>query len=223
MNYLAHGFRFLDDPLFVAGTAVPDWLAVADRAVRVRSRRIQAGYDQLTLPGRSVADGIRQHLKDDDLFHRCPDFLYLEAELGSRFRRLMADPFDHRPGFLGHIVTELLLDALLAERDPTLLSRYYTCLESVDPLLVQETVNQLCPRQTDRLAGFIQAFQQTKFLYDYLDDRLLLGRLNQVLRRVKLPGMQDECCSVLRDARSLLRVHGDALLSCLEQRPQDKG
>ena len=29
MNYLAHGYRFTEDPLFLAGTAVPDWLRVA--------------------------------------------------------------------------------------------------------------------------------------------------------------------------------------------------
>ena len=37
MNYFAHALPFLDDdPYFVAGTGVPDWLSVADRDVRVR-------------------------------------------------------------------------------------------------------------------------------------------------------------------------------------------
>ena len=31
MNYFAHALPFLDRPYFVAGTAVPDWLTVADR------------------------------------------------------------------------------------------------------------------------------------------------------------------------------------------------
>lgn len=39
MNYFAHGYRFIDRPYYLAGTAVPDWLRVADRDVRVRPAR----------------------------------------------------------------------------------------------------------------------------------------------------------------------------------------
>ena len=38
MNYFAHGRTFIDDPYFLAGTAVPDWLCVVDRRVRARSK-----------------------------------------------------------------------------------------------------------------------------------------------------------------------------------------
>ncbi len=37
MNYLSHGFRFVHDPYFVAGTALPDWMSVLDRRNRARS------------------------------------------------------------------------------------------------------------------------------------------------------------------------------------------
>ena len=36
MNYFAHGYRYIDRPWFLAGTALPDWLNVVDRRVRVR-------------------------------------------------------------------------------------------------------------------------------------------------------------------------------------------
>jgi hypothetical protein len=81
MNYLAHGFRFLDSPLMVAGTAVPDWLSVADRKVRVRSRRIHECLETLDSDLRTIAEGMLQHLHDDDLFHRSVRFVMLEAEL----------------------------------------------------------------------------------------------------------------------------------------------
>ena len=42
MNYFAHGHRFVDDPYFLAGTAVPDWLSVVDRKVRVRAAQRDA-------------------------------------------------------------------------------------------------------------------------------------------------------------------------------------
>ena len=41
MNYLAHAIDYLDRPLFMSGTGVPDMLSVVDRKVRVRSRNLK--------------------------------------------------------------------------------------------------------------------------------------------------------------------------------------
>ena len=45
MNYFAHGRRFVEQPYVLAGTAVPDWLNVVDRKVRVRAQRALAMSD----------------------------------------------------------------------------------------------------------------------------------------------------------------------------------
>ena len=212
MNYLAHGFRFLDSPLMVAGTAVPDWLSVADRRVRVRSRRIHERLDSLDDDQRTIAEGMLQHLYDDDLFHRSVRFVMLEAELSLRFRRIMPDRFDHRPALLGHIVIELLLDDFIAQQMSEVLDDYYAALSQVSVLQIQDAVNAVATRTTDRLAGFVQQFQASRFLYDYADDTRLLGRLNQVMKRVTLPSLDSDCLPVLRDARQLLNQHGEELL-----------
>lgn len=219
MNYLAHGYRFLDSPLMVAGTAVPDWLSVVDRKVRIRRLRVTERISVLEGPDRRIAEGMLQHLDDDDRFHNSPCFVMLEAELLVRFRREMPDPFDHRPPLLGHIVTELLLDALIAEQTPEILSRYYAALENVSAVQVEDLVNRVATRTTDRLSSFIHHFRTSRFLYDYLDDRLLLHRLNQVLRRVTLPSLDERSLAVLRDARRLLRIHGHELLLTVEPPP----
>ncbi|MEI6539135.1 MAG: hypothetical protein WCO86_06360 [Planctomycetota bacterium] len=215
MNYLAHGFRFLNSPLMVAGTAVPDWLSVADRRVRMRSRRIHEHLDLLDADLRTIAEGILQHLDDDDLFHRSVRFVMLEAELSSRFRRIMPDRFDHRPALLGHIVIELLLDDFISQQMPGVLNDYYAALTQVSGLKVQEAVNAVAARPTERLAGFIQQFQVSQFLYDYADDTRLLGRLNQVMKRVTLPSLDSDCLPILRDARQLLDQHGEELLDAV--------
>ena len=215
MNYLAHGFRFLDSPLMVAGTAVPDWLSVADRRVRVRSCRIHEHLDLLNSDLRTIAEGMLQHLHDDDLFHRSVRFVMLEAELSSRFRRIMPDRFDHRPALLGHIVIELLLDDFISQQMPGVLNDYYAALTQVSGLKVQEAVNAVAARPTERLAGFIQQFQVSQFLYDYADDTRLLGRLNQVMKRVTLPSLDSDCLPILRAARQLLDQHGQELLDAV--------
>ena len=219
MNYLAHGFRFLDSPLMVAGTAVPDWLSVVDRRVRIRSRRIHEHFDSLSPDLRAIAEGMLQHLHDDDLFHRSVRFIMLESELTARFRQIMPDRFDHRPPLLGHIVIELLLDDFITKQIPEILDDYYSALSHVSALHIQEAVNTVATRPTVHLAGFVQLFQSTQFLYDYSDDSLLLGRLNQIMKRVTLPSLTSDCLPVLRDARRLLTQYGEELLEAVASVP----
>ena len=87
MNYFAHGFRFLDDPYFLAGTAVPDWLSVVDRRVRVRPREAEAaaaGDDDILA---RVARGVARHHADDARFHTTAAF----AELSLTFTAAIRD------------------------------------------------------------------------------------------------------------------------------------
>jgi len=216
MNYLAHGYRFLESPLKLAGTAVPDWLSVVDRRVRVRRQRVHEHLESLQDDDLCMADGVLQHLNDDDLFHRSSQFMIMESELSVRFRRIMPDQYDHRPPFLGHIVTELLLDSVISKEMPEVLTGYYSAMAEVSPMQVEDLVNRIATRTTDQLAGFIHQFRSVKFLYDYMDDNRLLGRLNQVLRRVTLPLLDEQSLSVLRDARALVRIHSDELLQAVE-------
>lgn len=216
MNYLSHGYRFLDNPHKLAGTAVPDWLSVVDRKVRIRSHRVNQHIGLLGGTDASLADGMLQHLRDDDLFHRSATFLMLESELSVRFRRLMPDPYDHRPPFLGHIVVELLLDWVISEQVPEVLMEYYRALGEVSPQQIEQLVNRLASRSTDRLAEFVSHFHSARFLFDYANDERLLTRLNQVLRRVTLPPLDEQAINVFREARQLLMVHAADLLTAVE-------
>ena len=57
--------RQFDRPYFLAGTAVPDWLSVADRGVRMRARRVAPLADSSGTIAAEVAAGVLQHLHDD--------------------------------------------------------------------------------------------------------------------------------------------------------------
>ena len=217
MNCLSHGYRFLDDPLFMAGTLVPDWLSVVDRKMRARKRLVEPVVQQTNDDDvRRLGKGILQHHHDDDVFHRCEKFMQLEGQIGKEFRRHMPDRFDHRPGFLGHIVVELMLDAVIASNDSDIIDQFYATVDLVDAEFIQSAVNGMATRQTDRLAWCIDRFREEKFLYDYADDKGMFFRLNQVLARVKLPPMSNECKQVLPFARELIHVHGRELLDIVE-------
>lgn len=212
MNYFAHGLRFLGRPHFLAGTAVPDWLSVVDRRVRVRPRLTEPlatgdGSDRA-----EVAAGILQHFHDDGWFHSTQAFAETSWKLTAAFRELDHDHEEIRASFLGHIVTEMLLDAVLISRDPGLLDEYYAGLARVDAASVQQVVNRASRRPTEQLGVWIGIFLRERFLYDYLEIPRLLHRLNQVMRRVKLHPLPDATVAVLEYGRGMVASRVDELL-----------
>lgn len=212
MNYFTHGVRFLDRPLFLAGTAVPDWLSVADRTVRLREKRLQWDHLPDDDPLREFSAGVRQHLHDDEWFHRSRAFYEVTSEVADLFRAHLGPEDGFRPGFLGHIATEMLLDRLLIERFPESLAHYYAALDRIDPHEIQALVNRIGPKETHRLAVFVDAFRQVRFLFDYRNSDDLLKRLNQVMRRVKLAPLPLSTAEVLEDSFDVLRRRGWELL-----------
>ena len=118
-----------------------------------------------------------------------------------------------RPSFLGHVLVEVLLDASLAARDAGRVESFYRTLEAVEPLGVQEAVNRMAPRPTNRLAAMIAAFRGERLLGDYLDDGRLLARLNQVMQRVRFAPLPDRFIELLPWARRLIDQRRDDLLA----------
>ena len=212
MNYFAHGLHHLDRPMFLAGTAVPDWMSVADRAVRVRPKLIEPLLADESPEGAEIVAGMLQHFSDDEWFHATPAFAITTAELTVRFAALAPDDDGMRPGFLGHIVTEMLLDAVLIAENPQRLDAYYQKLGDINPQEVQRVVNRGARGSTEQLVQFIPLFLRERFLYDYLELPRLLHRLNQVLRRVKLQPLPEAAVDVLGYGREIVAARKDGLL-----------
>jgi hypothetical protein len=212
MNYFAHGWQFTDDPYFLAGTAAPDWLCVADRGVRVRSKSAASWTADEDSRLSAFARGICRHHADDRWFHESRAFVELSLEFASRIRRALGADAGFRPWFLGHILVELLLDAALVEERPQRLTAYYGALAEVDVAAIEAAVNRIAARSTDRLAGFISLFCRERFLWDYTDDGKLLVRLNQVMQRVRLPLLPGTFTELLPAMRYIVRQRRRKLL-----------
>ena len=212
MNYFAHGRHFIDDPYFLAGTAVPDWLNVVDRRVRVRARQAQLHVDAPDPRAARIAQGIVQHCRDDEWFHATRAFAELSLELCQMLRGALAPDDGFRPHFLGHILVEILLDAALVAENPGRLDAYYAAIDSIDGRSVEDAVNRMAARETHHLAALIPLFSRERFLSDYADDAKLLFRLNQVMRRVRLPLLPAEIAEVFGMARELVTARKDELL-----------
>ena len=212
MNYFAHALNHLDRPYFMAGTAIPDWLSVVDRKVRMRRRLLEPWLTSSDEVQSAVAAGALQHLIDDDWFHATRGFVEVTSELTHLFRETLGADDRYHCGFLGHVGMELLLDGVLIDRYPQRFEEYWKELESVDPLLVEAAVNRMARIPTDRLAWLIDLYRREQFLRSYVNDESLLHRLNQVLRRVKLSSVPAEAEEVVGAGRLLVNRRINDLL-----------
>ncbi len=213
MNYFAHGRLYVDDPYFLAGTALPDWLSVADRRVRLRERDVRPHFDSPERVVSSIARGVAQHHADDAWFHTTRAFGELSWDFTRRIREVMSHDAGFRPSFLGHILVEILLDAVLIAEEPEVLEAYYAAVERLDAGLLEDAVNRMARRPTDRIRPLLPLFSRERFLSDYLDDAKLCLRLNQVMRRVRLSELPAEFQDLLPAARADVHRARDALLS----------
>lgn len=191
MNYLAHAYRFLDRPLFAAGTALPDWMNVVDRKNRARRQYAEPILLDVDPRFAEFAAGVIQHHNDDHWFHGQEAFVHLSSMFAIEIRDLLQPGLGHQAAFVGHISVELLLDAALIEQDESLLFKYYQMIESLDGLVVQAAANKILKRPVDRLALLIPRFHQERFIADYVDDIRMQYRLGGVMRRVGLPALPD--------------------------------
>jgi hypothetical protein len=213
MNYFAHGRRFVDDPYFLAGTAVPDWLSVVDRRVRVRAPQARLFVDSPDDRTARVAAGIVQHCDDDRWFHATRAFAEVQLELGQLLRQRLPADDGFRPHFLGHILVEILLDAALIADEPGRLDDYYAAIDSLDGQSIEQVVGTIGSRPARNLGTFIGLFSRERFLSDYLDDAKLLFRLNQVMRRVNLPLLPATLAETLSIARAMVGRRSGELLA----------
>jgi hypothetical protein len=212
MNYLTHGYRFTHEPYFLAGTAAPDWLSVIDRKMRLRSKQAALFVEDSDPQLAALARGVVQHHRDDEWFHQTTAFNELNLHFAVVIRDALPSDDGFRPSFLGHILVELLLDAVLIDEDPERLERYYAALASVEAANVQTMINRLATRTSDRIGMLIPRFVGERFLADYADDARLLMRLNHVMRRVNLPQLPPGTAELFPTMREQVRRRRDELL-----------
>ena len=204
MNYFAHGMRFVDRPYFLAGTALPDLLSVVDRRVRLKMKNVVPFTQEGSPIQTEIASGIKQHLDDDNWFHSTQGFLEVSTDLSILFRNIFANDEYARVGFLGHIVTELLLDGVLIQQNPSVIDQYYEAFNQIDPLEIEVATNRMATQKTDQLKLWLVRFHKEGFLRDYLVPQRMLVRLNQVMKRVKLQPLPEETISILKTGREIV-------------------
>jgi hypothetical protein len=212
MNYLAHGFRHLDDAWFVVGTALPDWLRMLDRRARAPEEAVAPHASDVDPRVASLAKGVLRHHEDDRRFHGGAAFAAARRETAAILRERLASADGHRPSFIAHLLVEVQLDASLAEATPGLLDRYYAALASLAPDEVENVVRRVVPGAPDGVGRLVTRFVDERFLGDYSDAARLVARLGRVLRRARQPALPADVAGLLPRTRAVVEIHRAALL-----------
>ncbi len=187
-------------------------LSVLDRKMRLRVRRLEPFADGSGSFEAEVAAGAMQHLDDDRWFHTTRAFVETSAELTNLFRTVLGEADRMRCPFLGHIVTELQLDAVLMERYPDHLDRYYDSVSQIDSQALEGAVNQMATKTSDRLAWLLDRFSEEQFMRCYPTANRLRFRLNQVMLRVGLEQIPETIEPLLETSQVVVRERADDLL-----------
>jgi hypothetical protein len=213
VNYFAHGRHALQEPYLLAGSAVPDWLRVIHRRLRVRSVQAAQFVDDADPITAAVAKGIIQHHHDDGWFHGTGVFAELSLAAAAAVRTLAPEDQGMRTWFVGHVLVELLLDAELFRRQPEAMTAYYEALSEVDTAAVAAAVSRMAGADAGKLTRLIPGFLRERFLPDYADDAKLAYRLGQVLDRVGLPQLPAALLELLPQIRHSVASRTDELLT----------
>lgn len=221
MNYFAHAMPFLDAPYLAAGVCLPDWLMVVDRRMRLRHRSVAPFVHDRSSEVAALARGVVQHLRDDSRFHSTRAFAECQWALTAASRDRLSGDDGFRPGFLGHLLTEVLLDAALAVEWPGQLERFFAAIEAVDPARVEQAVERFASRPPLHLGAMIEGFRRQRIIFDYLDDHRMMFRLNQVMRRVGLPTLPEDFAQLLPEARRLIAARREELLAGIPTSDED--
>ncbi len=204
---------YLDDPLVAVATGVPDWMSVVDRKVRVRGK-IAAGFvDDADATISRVARGVLHHIDDDRWFHGTEAFVTTNMELAVQLRDRLPGDDGFRPTFVGHIVIEMLLDALAIRDDRSIAEKYYAAVAGVDAGEVQRAVVAISGKPVTKLASVIARYVDAAFLYDYLTPEGMLFRVNQVMNRVGLNPLPAETTVWLAETSKLVESRRIRLLT----------
>lgn len=191
---------------------MPDWLGVAARKIKCRTRHAEPFLTDPDPRVASLARGVARHHEDDGWFHESAAFTQLSLDFARRLRDAFGDHSGMRPWFLGHVLVELLLDDALIAANPGKLDAYYEAIAQAEPEFVAHKIHEMSGRTVDDLAWFIGRYVEMRFLADYADDERLRYRLNQVMKRVRLAELPEEFLQLLPAMRSSVNQRCDELI-----------
>lgn len=185
MNFLAHyviATRFLTPqeplPAYVVGTALPDLLPLAAARVRLRPAQIER-FTARTEFEAALGAGVSVHLATDMAFHRSAAFADAQAQTSELLAEAAFDGVRVRRFFAAHVLTEMVLDAVLLRAEPALADKFYAAFVAANFAAAAYWAEAVTGKPLPNLPGVLTRFARSGYLREYAEnDGVAMGFSN---------------------------------------------
>ncbi len=197
MNFLAHfqiATQFLTpkEPLsaYVLGTALPDLLPLAESRVRLRPAQAAAAETRTAFEA-TLAAGVSAHLVTDAAFHKTAAFASAQAEVSDLLAEAGFEGIRVRRFFAAHVLTEMVLDAVLLRADPAIADHFYQAFAAADFELATRWTESVTGKALPHLLPVLARFAQSQYLRHYAADEGVATGLSNLCRRAGQDTFED--------------------------------
>lgn len=238
MNFLAHyiiAIRFLESveplPAHVVGTALPDLLPLAAARVRLRPAQIER-FTARTEFEAALGAGVSVHLATDAAFHKSAAFADAQAQTSELLAEVVFDGIRVRRFFAAHVLTEMVLDAVLLRAEPALADKFYAAFAAADGAATTQWAEAVTGKPLPNLPGVLTRFARSGYLRGYAENAGVATGFSNLCRRAGQDTFDGENFSrlvgVVREVAALLPRYVPALLletaaGILTSRQEERG
>ena len=170
MNFIAHYYmdRHVEDSYFFLGVNTPDLVSIHNRRIKLKEHSMPLLMENHASAAEvNFYNGALRHLEVDRVFHTSPFFAKETEILSQLFKERFAEGTIHRSYFLAHILFELMLDRVMMQDDPSLLSSYYGHWDKVPIPEVIRLTEWVTGKKLPVYEKFLKKFVHKKYLYHY--------------------------------------------------------
>lgn len=167
---------------YVVGTALPDLLPLAESRMRLRPAQVasaKAGTDFEA----ALRAGVSAHLATDAAFHKTAAFAEAQAEISGLLAEAAFKGMRVRRFFVAHVLTELVLDAVLLRTDPALADRFYSAFTAADFDAAALWTEKATAKSLPHLPYVLTRFAHSQYLRHYAEDDGVATGLSNLCRR----------------------------------------
>jgi len=187
LNYLSHFFtdKEQNSPELVLGFIFPDLIRMTGGRLRMgKLKRLIAENPEL-MESDMILKGSMRHFELDGIFHNHPYFHENVDDLTVKLRKTDIIESGKYLNFVGHVLFEILLDAVILKLEENLCDDFYETLSQFDRSKLSKFLT-LCQLEEFEAKSneILNRFISEKFLYRYADNEGIIFALDKVCEKV---------------------------------------
>lgn len=179
MNFLAHYHTTNKNiaPYKLLGLALPD---IAKDFSKIYNNQLEQGLVSELPHIQEMLEGIKLHIKGDDMFHN--HRIFRINEMHAKVVLEMEDEITVKRKFvIAHVIIELMIDQYIINHFPDELEKFYKKIDMIDISKANELFEILKVKEDEsHFLNNFKHFKDQKFLYHLKENEGVLLTLNKV-------------------------------------------